>query len=66
MSFIGGTDIGACISLAAYALQEIGLLNATDVIGGYKAWKDAGLPVSSTELERRKQRSLASLAGSVV
>ncbi|KAJ7500782.1 hypothetical protein B0H11DRAFT_1994419 [Mycena galericulata] len=36
---------GYTSSLAALALQEIGLLNATDVIGGYRAWKDAGLPV---------------------
>lgn len=52
-------------SLAAYSLQQIGLLNATDVIGGYEAWKDAELPVSN-EPERRNPRSLVSLAGSVV
>ncbi|KAF8884469.1 hypothetical protein BD779DRAFT_1674084 [Infundibulicybe gibba] len=33
-------------SLAAYSLQQVGLLNATDIIGGYQAWKDAGLPLS--------------------
>lgn len=33
------------ISLAAYSLQQIGLLNATDIIGGYQAWKDIGLSV---------------------
>lgn len=26
------------------ALQDIGMLNATDMIGGYKAWQAAGLP----------------------
>lgn len=36
---------GYTSSLAAYSLQEIGLLNATDIIGGYSAWKEAGLPV---------------------
>ncbi|KAF4568498.1 hypothetical protein EYR40_010096 [Pleurotus pulmonarius] len=36
---------GYTSSLAAYALHELGLLNATDIIGGYKAWKEAGLPV---------------------
>ncbi|KAL0952875.1 hypothetical protein HGRIS_007094 [Hohenbuehelia grisea] len=36
---------GYTSSLAAYALQDIGLLNATDIIGGYQGWKDAGLPV---------------------
>jgi len=36
---------GYTSSLAAAALQDVGLLNATDVIGGYKAWKEAGLAV---------------------
>ncbi|KAG6910447.1 hypothetical protein DXG01_010372 [Tephrocybe rancida] len=36
---------GYTSSLAAYALQQLGLLNATDIIGGYQAWKAAGLPV---------------------
>ncbi|KAF5338781.1 hypothetical protein D9758_012090 [Tetrapyrgos nigripes] len=36
---------GRASSLAAYSLQELGMLNATDMIGGYKAWRDAGLPV---------------------
>ncbi|KAG6896026.1 hypothetical protein C0992_010775 [Termitomyces sp. T32_za158] len=36
---------GDTSSLAAYSLQQLGLLNATDIIGGYQAWKDAGLPV---------------------
>jgi rhodanese-related sulfurtransferase len=36
---------GYTSSLAAAALQDIGLLNATDVVGGFEAWKDEGLPV---------------------
>lgn len=36
---------GYTSSLAAVALQDLGLLNATDVVGGYKAWREAGLPV---------------------
>ncbi|MBO0772128.1 MAG: rhodanese-like domain-containing protein [Actinobacteria bacterium] len=32
-------------SLAAAALQDIGLRNATDLAGGFLAWKAAGLPV---------------------
>ena len=52
-------------SLAADSLQKMGMLNATDIIGGYEAWKDAGLPVTN-EPQRRRPRSLASLAGSVV
>jgi rhodanese-related sulfurtransferase len=36
---------GFSSSLAAVSLQELGLKNATDVIGGFQAWKAAGLPV---------------------
>ena len=49
------TDAGARIilicnegyqsSLAAATLQQLGLIDATDVIGGFQAWKAAGLPV---------------------
>jgi rhodanese-related sulfurtransferase len=38
---------GYSSSLAAASLQDIGLVNATDVIGGFQAWKAAGLPVTS-------------------
>ncbi|TMC52241.1 MAG: hypothetical protein E6J20_12450 [Chloroflexi bacterium] len=38
---------GFSSSLAAASLQEIGLVNATDVIGGFEAWKAAGLPVTT-------------------
>jgi rhodanese-related sulfurtransferase len=38
---------GDASSLAAISLHELGLLNATDIIGGYAAWKEAGLPVDS-------------------
>jgi len=33
---------GYTSSLAARSLQELGLWNATDIIGGYKAWEKAG------------------------
>ena len=36
---------GYSSSLAAASLQDLGLINATDVIGGFQAWKEAGLPV---------------------
>ncbi len=36
---------GYSSSLAAMSLQELGLVNATDVIGGFEAWQAAGLPV---------------------
>jgi len=36
---------GYSSSLAAASLQDLGLTNATDVIGGFEAWSAAGLPV---------------------
>ncbi|TFY75245.1 hypothetical protein EWM64_g8767 [Hericium alpestre] len=36
---------GYTSSLAAAALQDLGLLNATDIDGGYKAWVEAALPI---------------------
>jgi rhodanese-related sulfurtransferase len=36
---------GYSSSLAAASLQDLGLANATDVIGGFQAWKAAGLPL---------------------
>ena len=36
---------GYTSSLAAASLQDIGLLNATDVVGGFDAWKEEGLPI---------------------
>lgn len=38
---------GYSSSLAASSLQDLGLVNATDVIGGFQAWKAAGLPVET-------------------
>jgi rhodanese-related sulfurtransferase len=34
---------GYSSSLAAASLQDLGLVHATDVIGGVEAWKAAGL-----------------------
>ena len=36
-------------SLAAANLQEMGLVNATDVIGGFEAWAAAGLPTQPAD-----------------
>ncbi len=36
---------GYSSSLAAASLQDLGLVNATDVVGGVEAWKAARLPV---------------------
>lgn len=38
---------GYTSSLAAAALQDLGLWRATDLTGGYLAWRAAGLPVDS-------------------
>ncbi|MET9344795.1 MULTISPECIES: rhodanese-like domain-containing protein [unclassified Nonomuraea] len=38
-------DEGYSSTLAAASLREIGLSLATDVIGGFQAWIEAGLPV---------------------
>ena len=40
---------GYTSSLAAAALQDLGLARATDVIGGYQAWQAAGLPTARPE-----------------
>jgi rhodanese-related sulfurtransferase len=37
---------GYMSSFAATALQEIGLYRATDLVGGFLAWKAAGMPVT--------------------
>jgi len=39
-------DQGYSSSLAAASLQALGLSNATDVTGGFRAWRAAGLPVT--------------------
>jgi len=40
-------DEGFSSSLAAASLLDLGLINATDVAGGFQAWKAAGLPVKA-------------------
>jgi rhodanese-related sulfurtransferase len=37
---------GYSSSLAAATLKELGLVNATDLIGGFQAWQAAGLPTT--------------------
>jgi rhodanese-related sulfurtransferase len=36
---------GYTSSLAAAALQELGLWRATDIVGGVRAWREDGLPI---------------------
>ncbi len=40
---------GYTSSLAAAALQDLGLAGATDVAGGFLAWRAAGLPTARPE-----------------
>jgi rhodanese-related sulfurtransferase len=40
-------DEGYSSSFAAASLQALGLHRATDVIGGFRAWRAAGLPVTA-------------------
>ncbi|SEE45183.1 Rhodanese-related sulfurtransferase [Streptomyces sp. Ag109_O5-10] len=37
---------GYASSLAAASLHQLGLHRATDLVGGFQAWKTAGLPVT--------------------
>jgi rhodanese-related sulfurtransferase len=37
---------GFSSSLAAASLHDLGLTNATDVVGGFNAWVAAGLPTT--------------------
>lgn len=38
-------DAGYQSSLAAATLQDLGFMKATDLVGGFQAWREAGLPV---------------------
>jgi rhodanese-related sulfurtransferase len=38
---------GYASSLAAASLRQLGLYRATDLVGGFQAWKAAGLPVTA-------------------
>ncbi|MER6352082.1 rhodanese-like domain-containing protein [Streptomyces sp. NPDC001634] len=38
---------GYASSLAAVSLRQLGLHRATDLVGGFQAWKAAGLPVTA-------------------
>jgi rhodanese-related sulfurtransferase len=40
---------GYASSLAAASLQDLGLWRATDLVGGFRAWRDAGLPTVGSD-----------------
>ena len=38
-------------SLAAHTLHDLGIVHATDLVGGFDAWRAAGLPVEPVDTE---------------
>jgi rhodanese-related sulfurtransferase len=48
---------GYASSLAAASLQQLGLRNATDLIGGFLAWEAAGLPAVAYRHGARRDRT---------
>jgi rhodanese-related sulfurtransferase len=46
---------GYTSSLAAAALQDLGIGRATDLAGGFLAWRAAGLPVTTARLLEQRQ-----------
>jgi len=42
---------GYSSSLAAATLQQLGFAHATDLDGGFVAWRDAGLPVRDAAVD---------------
>ncbi len=46
---------GYTSSLAAAALQDLGIGQATDLAGGFLAWRAAGLPVTNARLLEQRQ-----------
>jgi rhodanese-related sulfurtransferase len=58
-------DEGYSSSLAAASLRTLGLHKATDVIGGFRAWRAAGLPVTRTASDTRYQSASTARTRSV-
>jgi rhodanese-related sulfurtransferase len=50
-------DEGYQSSLAAAALQELGLPLATDLVGGFQGWRAAGLPVGELDASGAERRA---------
>jgi rhodanese-related sulfurtransferase len=46
LRFVVVCNEGYASSLAAESLHRLGLRRATDLVGGFQAWRSAGLPVS--------------------
>jgi rhodanese-related sulfurtransferase len=52
-------DQGFSSSIAVASLLELGATNVTDVIGGFRAWRDAGLPVDRTAADAKDRGDAA-------
>ena len=55
-------DHGCSTILAAATLTDLGFTRAADVIGGYAAWSDAGLPTVEAPWRRRGAGEPAGMA----
>ena len=56
-------DHGCSSILAAATLADLGFARASDVIGGYAAWRESGLPCVPTRSTRRDRKALAGMRG---
>lgn len=50
---------GYTSSLAAASLQDLGVSRATDLVGGFRSWRAAGLPVTSAVAPLDKRQLLS-------
>ena len=46
---------GFSSSFAAASLRELGCSNATDIVGGFDAWRSVGLPVRPLDEDRERE-----------
>jgi rhodanese-related sulfurtransferase len=56
-------DHGDSTVFATATLVDLGFTRASDVIGGFRDWRAAGLPVTSAPTERRGADELAGMSG---
>lgn len=48
-------------SLAAANLQRLGLINATDMDGGFSSWKESGLPTTPYDIAAIRSQEIATI-----
>lgn len=54
-------DHGCSSLLAAATLADLGFTRAADVVGGFRGWREAGLPVAPAQPELRGPGELAGM-----